>query len=115
MSIATPTPPAITPRRPSSNEVRAIAGRVREWAKTTANVRSADVYTHPERPTVRAAVVSRTRDYDPALDEAVTRLDLDLAQDPALAGIDVELKLFFAACADQVAAWARGWEPWTDA
>jgi hypothetical protein len=115
MSIATPVPPAVTPRRPSPDEVRTIASRVRRWGETTANVQSTAVFTHPERPTVRVAVVSRTREYDRALDEAVTQLDLALAQDPELAGIDVELKLFFAAGADQVAGWARGWGPWTDA
>jgi hypothetical protein len=61
------------------------------------------------------AVVSGTRDYDPELDEAVTRFDLAVAQEPALSGIDVELCLFFAAGPEQVAAWARGWEPLIDA
>jgi hypothetical protein len=115
MSIATPAPPTVTPRRPSPDEVGAIAGRVRQWADATVNVQSAGVFTHAERPTVRVAVVSRTREYDRALDEAVTQFDLSLAQDSDLAGIDVELKLFFAASADQVAGWARGWGPWTDA
>jgi hypothetical protein len=103
------------PRRPTAKEVHAVGDRSRRWAESTPNVHSIDLFTHRERPTVRVAVVSRSRDYDPILDEAVTRLDLGLAQDPALGGIDVEIRLFFAEAPEQVGAWARGWEPWTDA
>lgn len=114
MSVQSP-PPASTPRRPTADEVRQVADEIRRWADVTNNVASAVVYLHPTRPTVRCAVESRAREYDPALDDAVSELDLSLARHPALGGIDVELKLFFAATADQVAAWARGWEPGTDA
>lgn len=114
MSVQSP-PSTATSRRPSADEVRQIAEDVRQWAGETNNVASAAIYTHPTRPTVRCAVVSRTREYDRALDDAVTELDLSMARHPSLSGVDLELKLFFAACADQVAAWARGWEPLTDA
>jgi hypothetical protein len=123
MSIGTPTPqpnsapgdgPA-SPRWPTRDEVGQIAHEVRRWAAASGKVREVTLYTHPQRPTVRCAVVSMTRTYDPALDDAVTKLDLDLARHPDLAGIDVEIRLLFAAGPDQVAAWARGWEPWLDA
>lgn len=106
---------ATNPRRPSAEEVHALGDRAHRWAESTPNVRTTELFTHRERPTVRVAVVSRSRDYDPVLDEAVTQLDLGLARDPALGGIDVEVRLFFAAFPEQVAAWVRGWEPWTDA
>src|SRR5262245_66614757 len=110
MSNETTTAPAADPRCPSSEVVHAVADRVRQWTEAAPNVRSAALFTHPDRPTVRVAVVSQAREYDPELDEAVTRLDLELAQDPALNGIDAELRLFFAAMPNQVAAWARGVE-----
>jgi len=114
MSVQSP-PPTSTPRRPAADEVRQIADVIRRWGELARQVAAAAIYTHPTRPTVRCAVVSRGREYDPVLDDAVTELDLSLARHPALGGIDVVLKLFFAARPDQVAAWARGWEPWTDA
>jgi len=105
---------AITPRRPTPEEVVEIAREVARWAAGRANVQSASLFTHPGRPTVRCAIVSQRREYDPALDEAVSNLDLQLAQRPDLGGIDFEVRLFFAA-PEQVAPWARGWEPFTDA
>ena len=59
---------------------------------------------------------SRTRNYDaPSWTTRLRKLDLGMAQDPESHGIDVELRLFLAAAPEQVAAWARGWEPFTDA
>jgi hypothetical protein len=105
---------AISPRRPNPEEVAAIAREVAQWAGTTPNVKSASLYTHRERPTVRCAIVPLSRAYDPALVDAVSALDLKFAQRPDLSGIDFEVRLFFAA-PEQVVAWARGWEPWSDA
>jgi hypothetical protein len=104
-----------TPRAASTEELRLIVNQVDQLAKLNANVQSAEVFTHPARDTVRCAVVSRERAYDSALDEAVSTLDLHLASDALLAGIDIEFRLFFAATLDQVAIWLKGWEPWADA
>lgn len=104
-----------SPRRPSADEVRRIAEELQKWARATPNVGATSLFTHLSRPTVRCAINSLNRNYDPALDDAVTELDLSLAQDPDLAGVDIEARLFFAASPDQIAAWARGWEPVSDA
>lgn len=103
------------PRRPSLDEIAAVVAELTKWSSAKPNIDRVLVFTHQIRPTIRCAVVSLNREYDPVLDDAVSEFDLQLAQRPESRGIDFEVRIFFAASADQVAAWTRDWELWPNA
>ena len=96
--------------RTSPADLTRVFEQVNQWAEARSDIQSADLFNHPNRDTVRCAVISRDRAYDPALDDAVTELDLALAHDADLVGIDVEIRLFFAPAPEHVAVWLKGWE-----
>ncbi len=121
-AVAAPQAPAaedlsqlFSPRVPSSVELRRIADEVRIWSRSLPNLALTELFVPSSRPTVRGVVARQSREYDATLDDAVLALDVALARDSAIAGIDMELRLFLAANSEQIASWTRGWERWSDA
>ncbi len=104
-----------TPRGPSGPILARLVAKVNRWASTAGGTPSIHVYIHPNLPTIRFGVVAATRPYDRVIDDSLSELDQGFATDDDFSMLDLEFRLFFAVTLEQLADWARGWEPWTDA